>query len=283
MKNFIRYIAILFVAGVVAASCSEHELSYDSTKVDPNAIQVRLMYDLPDIHSAALDLKLTKYNGVIASNVSTKLSEAIPNSTGKYNVVQGSPLKVELFRSGDTKIYDRQVALNSGKHTMFIYNLTQDPLVIADEPFPTPDPWADTCMYVNFVNLLYQPDLVTSFGTLTLQLRRDISAVQGTITYEDVNVATVNFGQNSGWVKVPLKRNRGTNRQPVEIWNGTESGFIIRLLDAGNNVVFEHVTSTTAATAASFAKGGCYYIHASGNGTNANSAEQKRVVYFKAR
>jgi hypothetical protein len=210
-----------------------------------------------------MNITRLKYNDVMVSEVSTALGSFFPNSPAKYHVVPQGAVKVDIYTgvTKDVVQYSNSFTVGSGRFTAFVHSSSEVPLVIKDvDVFPAGDAWADTTAYIQFVNLFYQADGVTPFGSLTLKGRRGAGTTASPYVY--INIATCAFKEASALIPYKLVKS-GT------IWSGTETGLAFVVYDEAGNLLKSYPTTTGAltnweATALSLGKGRNYIFHING-------------------
>lgn len=271
MKTILALVSIFMV--FMLTSCDKNLITFGSTDIDlTKSAEVRLVYDLPIVATAAQNITRLKYNDVMVSEVSTALGSSFPNSAAKYHVVPQGTVKVDLYKgvTKDVVQYSNSFTVGSGKFTAFVHSATAVPLVIKDvDVFPYGDSWADTTANIQFVNLFYKADGVTPFGPLTLKGRRGAGTTASPYVY--INIATSAFKEASALIPYKLVKS-GT------IWSGTETGMVFVVYDAAGNLLKYFPTTTGAltdwsATALSLAKGRNYIFHMNGK-QGVNYADQ---------
>lgn len=262
MKTILSFISIITL--FLLSSCDKNIITFGSTDIDmTKSAEVRLVYDLPIVSVAAMNITRLTYNDLLVSEVSTPLGGSFPNSAAKYHVVPQGLVKVDAYigTKKDVAQYSNTFTLSSGKYSAFIYSATEAPLVIKDvDVFPSSDAWADTTAYIQFVNLLYKSDGVTPYGTLTLKGKRG----EGTVAspYEYINIATCAFKESSTLISYKLLK-KGT------IWSGTEEGLTFVVFDTNGNQLQYFKASTGglsdwSSTSNSLTKGRNYILHING-------------------
>ncbi len=267
MKTIITLISLFSV--ILITSCETNLITFGSTDIDQaKSAEVRLVYDIPVVSTTTLNITRLKYNDQMVSEVSTAIGSIFPNSAAKYHVVPQGTVKVDAY-TGTTKDviqYSNTFTVGTGKYTAFIHSLTAAPYVIKDaDLFPYGDAWADTTANIQFVNLLYQSDGVTPYGTLYLKGRRGAGTTASPYVY--INIASCGFKEASALVPYKLVKS-GT------IWSGTETGMVFVVFDAAGNLLKYYPSTSGAltdwtATGFSLGKGRNYIFHMNGKmGTN---------------
>ncbi|MCX6237272.1 MAG: hypothetical protein NTY07_06890 [Bacteroidia bacterium] len=267
MKTILALVSVLMV--FLLASCKTNVITFGSTDIDlAKSAEVRLVYDLPVVAGATMNITRLKYNDQMVSEVSTAIGSIFPNSFAKYHVVPQGTVKVDTY-TGTTKDvvqYSNTFTVGAGKYTAFIHSLTDVPFVIKDvDVFTYGDAWADTTANIQFVNLFYKADGITPFGKLTLKGRRGAGTTAS--PYVFINLATCGFKENSALIPYKLVKS-GT------VWSGTEASMVFAVFDDAGNLLKAYPTSSGALadivfTGYSLGKGRNYIFHMNGKqGTN---------------
>jgi len=259
MNKIFYILGILCLTTVVA--CEKHEITLDKEYLDLSTkAQLRLVYAMPVISNDASIVTRLKYNGQLVSDVNTSVGNFWPNSAARYHSLPIGTNTIEMFRGNnrDQLAYSGSVTLDKGRYTAFVHHANKPPTLIKEvEQFPKMDPWKDTVTWINFVHHIYKIDGETPVEKLMIKGRRGAGTVADPYVY--IDIASVNFGESSGWVPYRLK----------PALSGSESSLVFCLYYA-DGTPYKRFTSATSGlidwvgTGYTLTKDRFFYFHMNG-------------------
>lgn len=203
MKAIVRCLMGLWTV-MIASSCEEHEVEYNTTTVSSNMAEFQLHYFVPVTAVAANYIYRVEINDELYANSTAPLNtyNAIPSgSVGRFYTVESGTVNIKLYRSTEeVLVYDKDVTLTAGKQNIFVHDFDEVPIVF-DNGYPyetniTED--TDSTCWVKFYNFLYETE-----GT-PCDLKLQYQYIDPR-TSEMVNIGDpVAFGETTGWQPIKI-------------------------------------------------------------------------------
>lgn len=208
--KIIKYISLFLIAlGVV--SCDKHEIEYMTAPVGNDMAEVQLHYFVPVTAVASNNIYKVEIGGQeYVNNGAAVIStyNATPSgSVGRFYAVKAGNVNIKLYKGSDMElVYDKNVALATGKQNIFVYDFDKEPIVF-DNGYPydtniTTD--TDSTCWVKFYNFLYEKE--GEYCPLKLQ-------------YQYQYIKNIETGEKSEWINIgkPIAFGESTGWQPVRV------------------------------------------------------------------
>lgn len=242
--KIIKYISLFLIAlGVI--SCDKHEIEYMTTPVSNDMAEVQLHYFVPVTAVAGNNIYKVEIGGQeYVNNGAAVIStyNATPSgSVGRFYAVKAGDVNIKLYKGSDMElVYDKSVALNTGKQNIFVYDFEKEPIVF-DNGYPystntTTD--TDSTCWVKFYHFLYEKE--REYCPLKLQYQYQyIKDVKSGEKSEWMNIGNpIGFGETTGWqpirviksifnssgyaridYKIKVQDENGEYTQDLQLWN----------------------------------------------------------------
>lgn len=242
--KIIKYISLFLIAlGVI--SCDKHEIEYMTTPISNDMAEVQLHYFVPVTAVAGNNIYKVEIGGQeYVNNGAAVIStyNATPSgSVGRFYAVKAGDVNIKLYKGSDMElVYDKSVALNTGKQNIFVYDFEKEPIVF-DNGYPystntTTD--TDSTCWVKFYHFLYEKE--GEYCPLKLQYQYQyIKDVKSGEKSEWMNIGNpIGFGETTGWqpirviksifnssgyaridYKIKVQDENGEYTQDLQLWN----------------------------------------------------------------
>jgi len=241
--KIIKYLSLVFLS-VLAFSCGENIIEYDTTTVGDDIAEFQIHYFVPVVSNTANNIVMIKINDVVYNNNTTPLVpyNGMPSGgVGLFYTVKSGPVNIkfykDIFDSQGVYVetilaYDKNTTLKPGKQNVFVYDLEKEPVVFENGyPFEKRVSYdTDTVAYVKFYNFLYDTAGKPYDQPLQYQYQYTYNPIYTLADQENglipegkkVGDAVPStdqkrspwlncgppcaFGETSGWVEIPTKK-----------------------------------------------------------------------------
>ena len=256
MKN-IKYILLSVTAACALLSCEKHDLSFAPEEPADNMALFQIVYVEPIAVNASNAVDSVYINNKLASS-STGVGQLTVNgtypygpstATGKFFAVNPGNTNIKFYRKGNL-VYDKDVNLKEGRQELFVYKLTEDPIIL-DNLYPykgNPDRATtetfdtDSIARIRFYNFSFKGDADTPNPT----------KIQYQWCHDKSKGATGRGGADGNWHNIgePVAFGEATIFQPIEVWKETfnssgQEQLWFRGVDEEGNVVIANDYWTT--------------------------------------
>lgn len=229
-KYILAIVAALFALG----SCEKHVIKFDYKPIDElgKTAQFEITYVAPVANETVNYIDVIELNGVQIA--STKGGNSLvpygtlPNggsgATGRFFVTKPGVNNLKFYqeRNGEkVLVYDKDVNLEAKKQNLFVYSLSEDPVII-DNLYPYPkNPEkpttatfdTDSVATIRFINFAYKGDAQTPYpGKIQYQWCHDKS--KGAVGRGGADGDWHNIGE-------PVGFGEATVRETVIVWKET--------------------------------------------------------------
>lgn len=230
VKYTLAVVAAIFTLG----ACEKHVVTFDYEPIEKQGktAQFEITYVEPVANDAANYIDLIELNGVqIASTKggnSLTTNGTLPNggsaATGRFFIAKPGMNNLKFYRaSGEDMVlvYDKDVNLEAKKQNLFVYSLSEDPIII-DNLYPYPkNPEksyvstfdTDSLATIRFINFAFSGNSNTPYqGKIQYQWCHDKS-----------KGVTGRGGADGDWHNIgePVGFGEATVREPIIVWKET--------------------------------------------------------------
>ncbi len=257
MKS-LKYILVSALAACALVSCEKHSLSYAPEVPADNMAMFQIVYVEPiavnasnGIDSVFVNDKLVgSATGVGQLTVNGTYPYGPSSATGKFFTTNPGNNNIKFYRQGNL-VYDTDVNLKVGRQEVFVYKLTEDPIIL-DNLYPykgnperatTATFDTDSIARIRFYNFAFEGDANTPYtGKIQYQWCHDKSkGVSG------------RGGADGNWQNIgdPVSFGEATIFQPIQVWketfnsSGSEQVWF-RGIDEDGNVIIANDYWTTS-------------------------------------
>ena len=261
MKN-IKYLLFSAFVAFALIGCEKHDLSFaPEVAVDDMAL-FQITYVEPIAVNANNAIDSVFLNGVLVGSA-TGVGQLTVNGTYPYGPSAGTGLfftavpgynNLKFYRKG-TEVYNQDVELKAGRQEVFVYKLTEKPIVL-DNLYPhkfNPDRATvatfdtDSIARIRFYNFAFQGNANTPYsGKIQYQWCHDKSVG-----------ATGRGGADGNWHNIgsPVGFGEATEYELVQVWketynsSGNEQLWFRGIDEAGNVIIANDYWTTYIGTA----------------------------------
>jgi hypothetical protein len=256
MKN-IKYLLFSAFAAVALVSCTKHSLSFAPEVDASNMAQFQITYVEPIAVNANNAIDSVFVNGKLVAGA-TGVGQLAVNGTypygpstgtGKFFATAPGITNIKFYRKGN-EVYNQDIELVKGKQEVFVYKLTEKPIIL-DNLYPykgNPDRATtatfdtDSIARIRFYNFAFKGDANTPYpGKIQYQWCHDKS-----------KGATARGGADGNWHDIggPVGFGEASVFEPIQIWKETfnssgQEQLWFRGIDEAGNVVIANDYWTT--------------------------------------
>ena len=224
MKKIFKSLVVVLAVVLSVSACSKHEILYNADPISSDMAEFQLFNAIPSLSAAQSGFNVIVLNStdtIATANYPLSRYNGIPmGSTTRFFVRKPGSYTIQCYLTAGstTPDYESTFTLSAGKQVIYLHSWTDAP-IIKDALYPygqgtriMSGKQSDSLLFINFVNLWYSANGVSSTDQLQYQYALLVSGKKtSTLNYTNIsdpqwtNIGEpITFGEQTGFVAIPI-------------------------------------------------------------------------------